>query len=281
MRLATRRGLWRLCNSMAAVRSSTTTTDSSGLCSHSHSVPSWSRAMGWAWGSSLGSVRTTVTRRVKRSARKASAPGATWNLATVWRVAAAWSAASTKMATSSGAREATTTHTLRVLHTLRSREWRTAAAKRAGSAAAVATIQAPPVPCRLTGMPAWRATAPSWATAGPEPRATAKAKRESEKSAHPAARAAASTSRTVPDGRSAASRAGVRAADTMALAVPRASLPMRNTTALPLRNTPQASANTLGRPSNTKPTTPSPARRCSTVKPCPLMVSTTVPRPEG
>ena len=33
--------------------------------------------------------------------------------------------------------------------------------------------------------------------------------------------------------------------------------PMRNTTVLPVRSTPVASANTLGRPSNTKPTTPS------------------------
>ena len=36
---------------------------------------------------------------------------------------------------------------------------------------------------------AWRATAPSWATAGPEPRATARASRRSANSAQPAARA--------------------------------------------------------------------------------------------
>ena len=39
---------------------------------------------------------------------------------------------------------------------------------------------------------------------------------------------------------------------------------MRNTTALPVRTTPHASANTLGRPSNTNPTTPSGARFDST-----------------
>ena len=42
---------------------------------------------------------------------------------------------------------------------------------------------------------------------------------------------------------------------------------MRNTTVLPVRSTPAASANTLGRPSNTKPTTPSGARRASTLHP--------------
>ena len=54
------------------------------------------------------------------------------------------------------------------------------------------------------------------------------------------------------------------ACSTIARAVPSASEPMRNTTVLPLRSTPPASANTLGRPSNTKPTTPSGARRAST-----------------
>ena len=53
---------------------------------------------------------------------------------------------------------------------------------------ASATIQAPPVPCRLTGVPAWRATAPSWATAAPEPRATARARPGLAKRAQPAAR---------------------------------------------------------------------------------------------
>ena len=42
---------------------------------------------------------------------------------------------------------------------------------------------------------------------------------------------------------------------------------MRITTVLPVRSTPVASANTLGRPSNTNPTTPSGARRASTDQP--------------
>ena len=44
-------------------------------------------------------------------------------------------------------------HTLSVLHTLRSSEWTTAGRKRSASAASPATSQAPPVPCRLTGVP--------------------------------------------------------------------------------------------------------------------------------
>ena len=58
--------------------------------------------------------------------------------------------------------------------------------------------------------------------------------------------------------------AGVSAWATMARAVPSASLPIRNTTVLPVRNTPVASANTFGRPSKTNPTTPSGARRDET-----------------
>ena len=61
----------------------------------------------------------------------------------------------------------------------------------------------------------------------------------------------------------------------IACAVPKASLPIRNTAVLPVRSTPVASANTLGRPSNTNPTTPSGARHddtdhplCSTVDSC-------------
>ena len=50
----------------------------------------------------------------------------------------------------------------------------------------------------------------------------------------------------------------------IASAVPRASDPMRMTTVLPVRSTPVASAKTLGRPSKTKPTTPSGARHAST-----------------
>ena len=67
----------------------------------------------------------------------------------------------------------------------------------------------------------------------------------------------------------------------MAMAVRRASLPMRNTTVFPLRSTPVASAKTLGRPSNTKPTTPSGLRRCSTRQPGWSIRSTTASRPDG
>ncbi len=64
----------------------------------------------------------------------------------------------------------------------------------------------------------------------------------------------------------------------MACAVPSASLPMRKTAVLPLRRTPAASASTFGRPSKTKPTTPSGAATCSTVQPVWTMRSTTRPR---
>jgi hypothetical protein len=50
----------------------------------------------------------------------------------------------------------------------------------------------------------------------------------------------------------------------IACAVPNASLPILNTAVLPVRNTPVASANTLGRPSNTNPTAPSGARHDDT-----------------
>ncbi|CAB4566154.1 unannotated protein [freshwater metagenome] len=53
----------------------------------------------------------------------------------------------------------------------------------------------------------------------------------------------------------------------IAFAVPKASLPIRNTTVFPLRSTPVASAKTFGRPSNTKPMTPKGARHCSTFHP--------------
>ena len=57
--------------------------------------------------------------------------------------------------------------TLSVLHTLRSSELTTASRTAPDSAASPTIIQAPPVPCRLTGVPAWAATAPSSATAAP------------------------------------------------------------------------------------------------------------------
>ncbi len=60
--------------------------------------------------------------------------------------------------------------------------------KRAASAAWPANSHAPPVPWRLTGVPACRATAPSWATAAPDPLATARESRWSSNSAQPAAR---------------------------------------------------------------------------------------------
>ena len=100
---------------------------------------------------------------------------------------------------------------LSVLHTLRSNEWKTAAAKSSTGAVSAATIQAPPVPCRLTGMPACRATEPSWETASPEPRATARLKRESENMAQPAAWEGESTSETAPLGIPASSSDGPRA----------------------------------------------------------------------
>jgi len=68
----------------------------------------------------------------------------------------------------------------------------------------------------------------------------------------------------VPSGSPAARNDGTRAWRTIARAVANASDPMRNTTAFPVRTTPQASANTFGRPSNTNPTTPSGARHAST-----------------
>ena len=71
----------------------------------------------------------------------------------------------------------------------------------------------------------------------------------------------------MPDGRPAPSNAGPSAWVTIASAVASASEPMRITTVLPVRTTPVASANTFGRPSNTKPTTPSGARRASTLQP--------------
>ncbi len=64
----------------------------------------------------------------------------------------------------------------------------------------------------------------------------------------------------------------------IAWAVPRASAPMRNTTVLPVRSTPVASANTFGRPSNTKPTTPRGAASWSTVQPACSVRSISRPR---
>ena len=156
-------------------------------------------------------------------------------------------------------------HVQRVAHLAVERVRATAARTRRRRRRSAATIQAPPVPCRLTGTPAWRATAPSWATAGPEPRATASASRGSANSAQPAACAAASTSCTAPVGQAGV---GERRARRRAPRSP-APCPARRSRCgtrrcCRVRSTPVASANTLGRPSNTKPTTPSGARRART-----------------
>ena len=104
-------------------------------------------------------------------------------------------------------------------------------------------------------MPAWRATAPSWATAGPSPgrrrargddRRTAPTRRR-DRRAPGRPRPRAGRPRRAPararlhDGLGRAQGVGADA----------------QTTVLPLRSTPAASAKTLGRPSKTKPTTPS------------------------
>src|SRR3954447_9826668 len=149
-----------------------------------------------------------------------------------------------------------TQQTFIVLHTLRSRECSIVWASTSGSACSDTTIHAPPVPCRLTGTPCCRATAPSWATAVPDPRATARASRWSENNAQPAAWAAESTNCTLLAGKPAWRSAGSTHERMIWRAVPRASLPILNTAVLPVRSTPVASANTLGRPSNTNPTTP-------------------------
>ena len=67
----------------------------------------------------------------------------------------------------------------------------------------------------------------------------------------------------------------------IARAVPSASLPMRNTTLLPPRSTPVASASTFGRPSNTNATTPSAAPTSSALQPSCSTRSSTWPRRLG
>ncbi|CAB5004200.1 unannotated protein [freshwater metagenome] len=109
--------------------------------------------------------------------------------------------------------------------------------------------------------------APSWATASPEPRATASDRRASENKAQPAACSGESISTTAPIGNPDFCNAGATTKAINCFAVPKASLPIRNTTVFPLRRTPVASANTLGRPSKTKPRTPSGAVRSSTSHP--------------
>ena len=253
---------------MASSTDATTIRLTSGDPSHSHSVPIWSRLISLANGSAkTPSARTTATVSVKRCGGTCFALAvSTCRRAVVPRAApAAWTA-SIKAGTRSSARSATMQQTLSVLHTLRSSEWITDDAKRAISALDEAINHAPPVPWRLTGTPACRATAPSWATASPEPRATANDSLRSSNNAHAVARDGESTRVTAAAGSPACASAGRSARSTIALAVPSASLPIRNTAVFPVRSTPAASANTFGRPSNTNPTTPSGARRAVTVQ---------------
>lgn len=63
----------------------------------------------------------------------------------------------------------TSTITLTVLHTFRSSDADTQSRTRPSGAFPHTIIHAPPVPCRLTGTPDCRATAPNCATAGPLP----------------------------------------------------------------------------------------------------------------
>mmetsp|Transcript_73463 Transcript_73463/g.215472 ORF Transcript_73463/g.215472 Transcript_73463/m.215472 type:complete len:299 (-) Transcript_73463:146-1042(-) len=180
--------------------------------------------------------------------------------------------------TSSAARDRQMQHTFRVLQTLRSSDPSTAAASFSRSADADAKSHAPPVPCRLAGTPACRASAPSVATAGPDPRATASARRLSPARAQPEECDALSIRDTAPAGKPASAKATSRACFMIARAVPRASLPIRNTTVLPPRSTPVASASTFGLPSNTNPTTPRAEPTRSTDQPSCCTVSSTWPR---
>ncbi len=186
----------------------------SGECSHSHSRPRSSAAIGDAAGSTCSpSARRTLISSLKRAAGTAGRDDAStcrpgrasraarrprrWPRGTRRRDRRARPGCSTRSAccTPCG---------------------RGSGRRRRGSARRrrqpPATSHAPPVPWRLTGVPAWRATAPSWATAAPDPRATASDSRGSANSAQPAERAGDRTSDTVPAGRPAAASAGSRAA---------------------------------------------------------------------
>ena len=260
-------GLHRLKASIAWSRSSVTRRVISGVSSHSHSRPRSSGPRRLARGSStMPSARWTPMRRSNSAgSMQPSLPHTTWMRATPPPAAAASSAASRTRGAHWAAWEVGRTTTLTVLQTLRSRLWRTTARRREGSAEVSATIHAPPVPWAETGTPAWRATAESCWTARPEPRVTASARRESEKSAHPAQRSRTGTTASAPSGRPASRRAGTIARSRMAWAVPSASPPMRRTAVLPEARTPAASARTLGRPSKTKAMTPRGAVSVSTL----------------
>ena len=106
-------------------------------------------------------------------------------------------------------------------------------------------------------MPCCCAISPSKATEVPLPLATASDSRRSENNAQALACVFDGNRITLPTGIPASARLGVTHSLIIASAVSKASLPIRKTQTLRLRKTPVASANTFGRPSNTKPTTPS------------------------
>ena len=170
-------------------------------------------------------------------------------------------AASTNAARARPPASATMQHTLSVLHTLRSSECVTLAMKRSASASSAATIHAPPVPCRLTGdagLPRHGAELRDGRS-----RSAGDCERQApigEQRPSGGVRGRLDEADARLTGSPAVGSAGSSACATIARAVPSASEPIRNTTVLPVRSTPTASANTFGRPSNTNPTTPSGAR---------------------
>mmetsp|Transcript_48138 Transcript_48138/g.112573 ORF Transcript_48138/g.112573 Transcript_48138/m.112573 type:complete len:336 (+) Transcript_48138:484-1491(+) len=233
-----------------------------------------------SWSPSARCTSTLAPRN--GSGMAASSPSTTCNLkessGRLPPFFAAASAASSTAATTSGEQLLEMQQTFNVLQTFRSRDASTASLNLSLLALSDAYNHAPPLPCKLAGTPACLASEPRVATAEPEPLATPSAKRESLSKAHPEARDALSIKHTAPSGSPASCRAGSRANRMSALAVPRASLPMRKTTVLPPRKTPVASANTFGRPSKTKPTTPKAAPMRSTFHPLCSTVCVTVPR---
>src|SRR5690554_2418566 len=247
-----KRGEWVLKASMAASTDGADHSVISGLASHSHSWPRRAFSIGSARGSVTSPPARLIGAASFHQGSRSKSP-TWWSLGLVPRRSAARRNPASTASTLGPETSPTTTAVLRVLQTFRSSEWYTTSSTYAGSASGATTIHAPPVPWRLTGVPAWRATAPNWATAGPDPRATATASRRSENIAQPADRSGESTSDTAPSRRPAAAIAGSRACSAIARAVPRASEPIRNTTVFLERSTPVASANTLGRPSNTNP----------------------------
>ena len=227
-----------------------------------------------------GEGRVTVSERNHPSGTRPLSFSVTHSLGLTPRRPAARLRASRNTGVNSSDRDRTMAHTLRVLQTLRSSELRTDLANLEASAPGPATIHPPPVPCRLTEMPLCRATDPSWPTARPDPRATASESLGWENNAQPTAWVGLSTRPTAPSGSPVSTSAGSRACSTMARAVPSAADPIRKTTVLPERSTPVASANTLGRPSNTNPTTPRPDRTNCASQPVWGTFSMISPRPD-